>query len=130
MFIRINYISGVPTYRQIIEGIREEIARRNLKPMDELPSVRQLALELSVNPNTVARAYRELIQEGTVYSRQGMGFYVRPVETADTGFIRDGLSRLLIEAKVKNVPPAAVRSILESLIGEIYSPDPDGIKED
>jgi GntR family transcriptional regulator len=120
MILKINFLSGLPAYRQIVEGIREDIALGRLRPMDELPSVRHLALQISVNPNTVARAYRELIQEGTIYSRQGMGFYVRPFEKKDLEFLREGLKKLVIEAKVKSLTRLDVESVYRAVLDEVY----------
>lgn len=68
--------SGVPFYRQIIEQVKYSIARGLLEPGDQLSTVRQLAVDLSVNPNTVIRAYRELEIEKVVETQQGSGTYV------------------------------------------------------
>jgi GntR family transcriptional regulator len=68
--------SGVPFYRQIIEQVKFAIARGGLAPGEQLPTVRQLAVDLSVNPNTVIRAYRELEIEGVLDTQQGSGTYV------------------------------------------------------
>lgn len=65
-----------PIVRQIIDGVRLQIATGELKPGDQLPSVRGLAQQLTINPNTVAKAYAELTTEGWLESRQGMGLYV------------------------------------------------------
>ena len=76
MDLRIDTSDGVPIYLQIVEQIKRGVAVGRLKPEDPLPSVRQLALELTINPNTVARAYLELEHEGVIYKRQGQGTYV------------------------------------------------------
>jgi GntR family transcriptional regulator len=68
--------SGVPFYRQIIEQAKFAIARGDLQPGDRLPTVRQLAVDLSINPNTVVRAYRELEIEGMLETQQGSGTFV------------------------------------------------------
>jgi GntR family transcriptional regulator len=68
--------SGVPLYRQIIEQVKFAIARGKLGPGDRLPTVRQLAVDLSINPNTVIRAYRELEIEGVLETHQGSGTFV------------------------------------------------------
>ncbi len=68
--------SGVPFYRQIIEQIKFGIARGELAPGDRLPTVRQLAVDLSINPNTVVRAYRELEIEGVLATQQGSGTFI------------------------------------------------------
>ena len=76
MKFAIDARSGVPLYRQIIEQAKFAIARGKLEPGDQLPTVRQLAVDLSVNPNTVIRAYRELEIEGVLDSHQGSGTFV------------------------------------------------------
>jgi GntR family transcriptional regulator len=68
--------SGVPFYRQIIERVKYGIARGLLSPGDQLPTVRQLATDLSINPNTVLRAYREMEIEGVLDTQQGSGTFV------------------------------------------------------
>jgi GntR family transcriptional regulator len=68
--------SRVPIYRQLIEQVRQGIARGRMKPGARLPSVRQLSRELVVNPNTIARAYTELEREGVLNTRPGMGVFV------------------------------------------------------
>ena len=76
MEFAIDFKSGVPLYRQIIEQVKFGLARDNLAPGDQLPTVRQLAVDLSINPNTVIRAYRELEIEGTLETHQGSGTFV------------------------------------------------------
>jgi GntR family transcriptional regulator len=68
--------SGVPLYRQIIEQVKFAIAGGALGPGEQLPTVRQLAVDLSINPNTVIRAYRELEIEGVLETHQGSGTFV------------------------------------------------------
>ena len=76
MAFSIDAKSGVPFYRQIIEQAKFAIARGDLKPGDQLPTVRQLAVDISINPNTVIRAYRELEIEGLLATQQGSGTFV------------------------------------------------------
>ena len=76
MQIQIDTKSGVPFYRQIIEQVRFATARGDLGPGDRLPTVRQLAVDLSINPNTVIRAYKELEIEGVLETHQGSGTFV------------------------------------------------------
>lgn len=76
MKFSIDSKSGVPFYRQIIEQVKYAIARGNLQPGDQLPTVRQLAVDLSINLNTVIRAYRELEIEGVLDTQQGSGTFV------------------------------------------------------
>lgn len=76
MQFAIDTKSGVPFYRQIIEQTKFAIASGDLEPGDRLPTVRQLAVDLSINPNTVIRAYRELEIEGVLDTQQGSGTFV------------------------------------------------------
>ncbi|MFH1266515.1 MAG: GntR family transcriptional regulator [Planctomycetota bacterium] len=76
MQFQIDTKSGVPFYRQIIEQVKFAIARGDLESGDRLPTVRQLAVDLSINPNTVIRAYRELEIEGMLDTQQGSGTFV------------------------------------------------------
>ena len=68
--------SGVPAYRQIIDHVRGGMASGQLTPGDQLPTVRQLAVDLAINPNTVVRAYRELELGGLLDSLQGTGTFI------------------------------------------------------
>lgn len=74
--IRIDSSSFIPFYEQVKTQIKKEISIRNLDPDDPLPSIRDLATRLVINPNTVARAYRELEMEGFIYTRKGKGCFV------------------------------------------------------
>ncbi len=76
MEFRLDAKSGVPFYRQVIEQVKVGIARGILNPGDQLPTVRQLAVDLSINPNTVIRAYRELEIEGMLETHQGSGTFL------------------------------------------------------
>jgi GntR family transcriptional regulator len=69
-----------PIYVQIMDEIRRGVVLGTLRPEDTLPSVRQLAVELRVNPNTVAQAYRELEREGVVYVRRGQGTFIAALQ--------------------------------------------------
>jgi GntR family transcriptional regulator len=68
--------SGVPVYRQIIDQVRSGIASGSLASGDQLPTVRQLAVDLAINPNTVLRAYRELELGGALETHQGTGTFI------------------------------------------------------
>ena len=74
--IQLDVTSGVPVYRQVIDQILIAIAVGALAAGDQLPTVRQLAVDLEVNPNTVVRAYKELEIRGILTTQQGMGTFV------------------------------------------------------
>ena len=120
MIIKIDYLSGIAVYRQIMNTVKEEIASGSLKKGDELPSVRALSLQIKVNPNTVARAYRELLNEGLVYSRQGMGFYVRASDASEWNDVKELLKKAVIEAKVKGVSRIKVEKFFLNELNTIY----------
>ncbi len=79
MELTLDPSGATPIYQQIAEQIQRRIALGALQPGDPLPSVRQLALELTINPNTVARAYLELEYQGILDKRQGQGTFVSAV---------------------------------------------------
>jgi GntR family transcriptional regulator len=74
--LRLDLQSGVPVYRQIIDQVQGGVASGTLSVGDQLPTVRQLAVDLSINPNTVARAYRELELGGLLETHQGTGTFI------------------------------------------------------
>jgi GntR family transcriptional regulator len=76
MMFRLNLETGVPVYRQIIDQVHAGRASGALRPGERLPTVRQLAVDLKVNPNTVVRAYRELELTGFLTTHQGTGTFV------------------------------------------------------
>jgi len=73
---RLDAHSGVPVYRQLMDQVLGGIAAGALEAGDQLPTVRQVAVDLSINPNTVARAYRELEIRGVLDTQQGMGTFI------------------------------------------------------
>ena len=77
MDIRIDLDSAVPIYQQIVHSIKHQVATGRLKPGEQLPTVRELAAELRINPNTVARAYDQLDSDSVISTQQGRGTYVR-----------------------------------------------------
>jgi GntR family transcriptional regulator len=83
--LKLDLKSGVPFYRQIIDQVKSAIATGAVEPGDRLPTVRQLAVDLSINPNTVSRAYTELELTGLVEPQMGSGTFVgqRVVERDD-----------------------------------------------
>jgi GntR family transcriptional regulator len=113
--------SGVPIYLQIIEQIKRSIALRILQAGEQLPTVKQLAIDLTVNPNTVARAYRELEREQVIETSPGRGSFVRsngmtesPKVAEDIG--RDALDVALREAKSVGLARDEVRELFDAAL--------------
>ena len=77
MLMRLNPASGVPLYLQLIEQVKHAIETGAIRAGEQLPSVRQMAEDLLINPNTVARAYRDLEYEGIIELKHGSGAFIR-----------------------------------------------------
>jgi len=86
---KLDLRSGVPVYRQIIDQVRAGIGAGTLSAGDQLPTVRQLAVDLAINPNTVLRAYRELELGGTLETHQGTGTFISPQKTTKNNAERE-----------------------------------------
>lgn len=98
MFEQIDPRSATPLYAQIANRIKVAVAAGELRPGAGLPSVRQLAGQLRINPATVVQAYRELEVEGFVEMRQGAGTFVREIEASRRSRQRDQEARRLVRA--------------------------------
>ena len=122
MDFRIDLNSGVPIYTQIVDRVKHMIATGELKPGDQLPTVRQLALDLRVNLNTVARAYMILNEAGIISTQQGRGTYVRdrPDERAISRLRADKLhgliQRAVVEAFSLGYKPGEIRASFDDAI--------------
>lgn len=90
MELRINFSSGVPIYLQLMEQIKHAVETGVLREGEQLPAIRKIAEDLAMNPNTAARAYRELEREGVIEVRHGSGAYVaeRKTSSAKAGALR------------------------------------------
>ncbi|HWQ54306.1 MAG TPA: GntR family transcriptional regulator [Bryobacteraceae bacterium] len=84
MDLRINFSSGVPIYLQLMEQIKHAVDTGAIRGGEQLPTIRKIAEELTMNPNTVAKAYRELEREGVIDVRHGSGAYVAEPKTSST----------------------------------------------
>lgn len=97
--MKIDPSSHVPIYRQIADEIRGAVAAGVYRPGEVLPSLRAMATEIHVNPNTVQRAYDELEREGLVYSQRGRGLFVTERGAASAQLLAgDGVRRAFDEA--------------------------------
>ncbi len=89
MNLKLDFRSGVPIYLQVVDQIKQMLITGELKPEDQLPTVRQLASEVRVNFNTIARAYRILDEAGLISTQQGRGTYILSTpDQRSTDFIR------------------------------------------
>ncbi len=119
--ITVDPRSGVPIYLQIIEQIKRSVALGVLQGGEQLPTVKQLAIDLTVNPNTVARAYRDLEREQVIETAPGRGSFVRPDGVSDSPKVasdigRDALTTALREAKAVGLGRDEVRRLFEAVL--------------
>jgi GntR family transcriptional regulator len=115
--------SRLPIYEQLVEKIKELIINDVLKTDEKLPSVRILAGELTINPNTIQKAYRELERQGYLYSISGKGNFVAPVKLKENAIkIKDlkvELSKLISEAMYLGMSKEEIISIATELDSSI-----------
>lgn len=88
MQFHINNSSGRPVYQQIIDVVKRDIALGRLKKDEKLPTVRQLAAQLTINPNTIAKAYRQLEQEGIITTKPGAGAFIANMNSNLSGSVK------------------------------------------
>ena len=122
MQIQVSVADGVPIYHQIISQVRYLIAAGRLQPGEELPPIRVLAEQLTVNPNTVARAYLELERAGIVTKRHGSGTYVSETRSSisqreKTKILAKRIDALLAEARHLDVDLNEVIKLLHERDG-------------
>ena len=115
--LRLDPSDGAPVYQQIVEAVKQAAASGRLREGDQLPTIREMALRLQVNPNTVAHAYQELEREGVVEARRGAGTFIaaRPQRLAEAERLRlvaRHLDRALAEAYHLGVSFARVEALL------------------
>jgi len=119
MFVRLNSVSPVPIYRQILDQIRYQIAGRVLKPGDRLPSVRELAKQLAANQNTILKVYDQLAAEGLIERKQGDGTFVgKPGPTLKRSErkkrLRETLSLAAVQAHLFEIDRPDVHELLDA----------------
>lgn len=121
---RLDLQSGVPVYRQIIDQVRGAIASGALAVGDQLPTVRQLAVDLSINPNTVVRAYRELELGGLLETHQGTGTFISAQKLRGGGAERERQLSQIIGDCVARAGAAGftVEDLLEQIRGLVSQP--------
>jgi GntR family transcriptional regulator len=111
--------SGVPVYRQIIDQVRGAVASGALRAGDQLPTVRQLAVDLAINPNTVVRAYRELELGGLLETHQGTGTFISTQKVRHADAERERQLTQIVNDAVARAGAAGftVEDLLEQLRG-------------
>ncbi|MBN1341895.1 MAG: GntR family transcriptional regulator [Phycisphaerae bacterium] len=115
--------SHVPIYEQIVGHIRGSVAAGVFRPGESLPSIRALALDLVVTPNTVQRAYQELERQGLVYTRKGLGVFVTEgghasAQTRSQAAVRDMIAQAVTIARAASLPPHQIEAIFRQALAD------------
>ena len=121
--LHLDYRDGRPIYVQIMDDLRRQIALGTLPPGEKLPSVRELAARLSINPNTIQRAYRQLEMDGWICTVAGKGCFVAEknldlIREQQLKTLEDHLSAAAELAKSCGVTPAELQEMLRILLEE------------
>lgn len=122
--------SGVPIYLQVIEQVKRSVALGVLAAGEQLPTVKQLAIDLTINPNTVAKAYRELERDGVIETAAGRGSFVRGNGIAETTKLaaatdigRDAIEAAVREAKSIGLHADEIRTLASAAIDRWFRED-------
>jgi GntR family transcriptional regulator len=123
--LRLDGDTGVPYYLQVVQQVKRLVASGAIAPGDQLPTVRDMASDLVLNPNTVAKAYQELERDGVVETRRGLGTFAcaptNPLTIQErTSAVAAFLKKALVEAEQLAIAPAEVARLLRQLIEEMY----------
>jgi GntR family transcriptional regulator len=129
LHLQIDPHSGIPVYRQIMDQVRYYVASGVLEPGDQLPSIRELAQRLSVNPTTIVKAYNELAHAQAIEMRHGKGVFVAELAVRVSDREREKALRriarqLAVEASQMKAPPNLVLGIVEEELTNL-SEQPD-----
>lgn len=132
--IKVDTKSFIPIYEQIKKEIKSKVSLGVLKPNEPLSSIRELATQLIINPNTVARAYRELEQEGFIYTQKGRGCYISDnsaslINQERTNILNQVFDRAIEEAEKFNLAPEEARKLFEKRLKRIAKGGTKGRKE-
>ena len=118
-----------PIYLQIMEEVKKRAVRGKYAPGEQLPSVREMASRMGVNPNTMGRAYQELEREGFVHTRRGEGSFVTHeatrIESERTTLAQAACARFAEQLKDLGLDPSVTRNLLQQVEEEV-SKDVDG----
>jgi GntR family transcriptional regulator len=126
LHLQLDDRSGVPVYRQMMDQIKYYVAGGTLRPGDQIPSIRELAAALTVNPTTVVKAYTELEREGVIEKRHGKGAFissasVQLTQAEQETAIRRSAKQLAVEATQLQVPSPKVIHVVSE---ELHALDP------
>jgi GntR family transcriptional regulator len=117
---RLDARSGVPTYMQIVQQVKQAVRLGILQPGDQLPTVKEVVASLAINPNTVLKAYRELDQEGLAEGRRGQGTFVASevaqLPLAGVDVLRRSLRRWVESARAAGLDEDAMATLFADTV--------------
>ena len=121
MILKLDVTTATPVYAQIVDQIKRAIASGTLRPGDDLPSLREVAVKHRINPLTVSKAYKLLEHEGLIETRQGRGSQVsdnaqQPTEAYRQELMARWLDQLLVDAEHLGIPFDKLRALLDERI--------------
>lgn len=122
--IDIDYKDKRPLFEQITDKLKKLIFLNVLPPEGQLPSVRSLAVELSITPNTISRAYHELESEGFIFTVKGKGSFVAPkdvISTLKNASYRKVLNKAITEGKQQGCTKQMLTQLCAQIIEEVYN---------
>ncbi len=127
LHLQLDPRSGIPVYRQMMDQMKCYVVGGTLRPGDQLPSIRELASALAVNPTTVVKAYTELEREGVIEMRHGKGAFVaeqaRSLSVAEQeSALRRSARQLALESAQLGVPAARVVQLVREELGRVAVP--------
>lgn len=120
--IQVDIRSRVPIYEQLYENIRRLILLKIMEEDEKIPSVRELASQLTINPNTIQKAYKALEREGYIYSVSGRGNFVKGLDRSqriqESKEVLGQLKNAVNEAKLLNISKDKVIEVIDHCFGE------------
>ncbi len=124
MFLNIDPSNGIAIYDQVVRQVKFAVAQGAVKPGNLIPSVREMARELAINPNTVARAYQQLQADGVLEQVRGTGMEVaadavKQCKTERQKMIQDRIRQAFVEAKQSGLEGDELRQIVEKQLSSI-----------
>ncbi len=119
--LKVEFASPLPIYEQIKRRIKQAVVQNIVQAGEELPSIRELAAFLKINPNTVARAFRDLSFEGIVSGRAGKGFWVNEPKNGENDklqLFREEFLRMMEKATETGISTKEIRAMINDFFGE------------
>ncbi len=134
MFFQVNFHDAKPVYQQLIDQVKFAVASGRLRAGDKLPSIRDVAVEVRVNRNTIARVYGELEREGVVYSRPGQGCFVSDrgsdlSATVQREQLAARADEMLAQARLFGFSRAQTLELIQERMAVVFSTEPKSRKE-